>query len=126
MAKLRIHSKKGQFVASQVRYVGHILARNEVKIDPEKTHVISQIPTPKSAHDIHIFLSCTNFFRKYIYHYNQITAPLSQLLRKEIDFKWTDDCDKAFVSLKQALLSASVLRYPDFNKSYVLTCDVSD
>ena len=126
VAKLRIHSKKGQFAASQVRYVGHILARDGVKIDPEKTRVISQIPTPKSAHDVRVFLGCTNFFRKYIYHYSQIAAPLNQLLRKEIEFNWTDDCEKAFVSLKQALLSAPVLRYPDFNKSYVLTCDASD
>ena len=86
VAKLRIHFKKGQFAASQVRYVGHILARDGVKTDHEKTRVISQIPTPKSVHDVRIFLGCTNFFRKYIYHYSQTDAPLYQLLRREIEF----------------------------------------
>jgi hypothetical protein len=46
-------------------------------------------------------------------------------LTKDISFKWTNDCENAFKTLKQALITAPVLRYPNFNKPFILACDAS-
>jgi hypothetical protein len=46
-------------------------------------------------------------------------------LTKGISFKWTSDCENAFKTLKQALLTAPVLGYPNFNKPFILACDAS-
>jgi hypothetical protein len=124
-AKLRIHPKKGQFAVREVEYVGHVLSRQGVKVDPDKTAAIAQISTPKSVHDVRSFLGCTNCFRKYILGYSQIALPLTNLLKADNQFVWSTDCEKSFQSLKAALLSAPVLVYPDFNKQFVLTCDAS-
>ncbi len=125
-AKLRIHPKKGQFATREVKYVGHVLSREGVKIDSSKTAAIAQMPTPKSVHDVRVFLGCTNFFRKYVFRHSQIAAPLTRLLRKDVEFVWTKECEEAFPALKLALTSAPVLKYPDFDKQFVLTCDASN
>jgi hypothetical protein len=125
-AKLKLHPKKCQFAASEVRYLGSILSRKGVQIDPEKTKAISEISQPKTVHDIRVFLGCTNYFRKFIRGYSAIVTPLTRLTRKDVDYVWSDDCQRAFEQLKSALLTAPVLRYPEFKKMFILSCDASD
>ncbi len=125
-AKLRIHPKKGQFAAREVKYVGHVLSRQGVRIDPGKAAAIAQMSTPKSVHDVRVFLGCTNFFRKYICKYSLLAMPLTCLLKSDVDFLWSPECEQSFQELKAALLSAPILCYPDFNKEFVLTCDASN
>ena len=67
------------------------------------------------------------FHRKFVESYSKIAAPLNMLLRKESEKKmcWSAECHDSFDRLKQALLSASILAYPDMNKPFMLTCDAS-
>ena len=46
-------------------------------------------------------------------------------MTKDISFKWTNDCENAFKTLKQALITAPILGYPNFNKPFILACDAS-
>jgi len=50
---------------------------------------------------------------------------MRELLKQDVRFKWTDDCEKAFQELKTALITAPVLVLPDFRKPFILTCDAS-
>jgi hypothetical protein len=57
--------------------------------------------------------------------YAKIATPLNRLLTTDISFKWTSDCENAFKTLKQALITAPVLGYPNLNKPFILACDAS-
>lgn len=72
-----------------------------------------------------LFLGMCNYYRKFVKNYSKITTPLNNLLRKDVTFKWTSQCQNAFDSLKKALLSSPILSYPDMNKNFILTCDAS-
>ena len=65
----------------------------------------------------------TGYYRKFVKGYAKIATPLNKLLTKDMPFKWT--CDKAFNTLKHALMSTPILGYPDFNKLFILACDAS-
>jgi hypothetical protein len=74
---------------------------------------------------VHNFLCLTGYYHKFINGYDDITVPLTQLLKQEA-FWWTPTAVTAFESLKAALTAAPVLQLPDFTRPFVVDCDASD
>jgi hypothetical protein len=59
-------------------------------------------------------------------NYSDITRPLRELLKQNVKFKWTPQCEEAFQNLKQALITAPILAMPDFNTDFILTTNASN
>ena len=66
-----------------------------------------------------------SFYRRFIKGFSKIASPLHKLTKKDVKFEWTPNCEDAFQSLKAALTSPPVLRFPDTNKPFILTTDAS-
>ena len=81
---------------------------------------------PKHVKNVRAFLGVAQFYRKYIKGFAQIALPLNKLLRKDVKFEWSEDCNKAFQTLKTALITAPVLAFPQFDKPFILAVDSSD
>ena len=77
---------------------------------------------PQNIHEVQSFLGLANYYRKFITGFCQIAAPLHHLTSKKVQFKWTAECDTAFQTLKQALVSIPILAYQEF-QIYVDTSD---
>ena len=71
--------------------------------------------------DVRSFLGLVGYYRKYIKDYSKIASPLTDLTKKEVAFQWTDECESAFQTLKQKLLEAPILAYPDYNNDLYST-----
>jgi len=117
---------KCEFFKRDMEFLGHIVSQEGIKVDPKKTKVVEEWLTPKTIHDVRSFLGMTNYYRKFIQDYAQIIGPLTKLLRKDVNWEWKHDQKKAFAQLKNKLISAPVLRKPDFQLSFTLTTDASD
>ena len=63
--------------------------------------------------------------RRFIKNFSQIATPLYNLLKKDINYEWTEERQQVFQQLKNRLISASLLVYPDFDKSFILFTDTS-
>ena len=72
------------------------------------------------------FLGLTGYYRKFIKKYCNISKPLTSLLKKESEYKWSEKCDKGFDELKHCLLTDLILQYPDLNYEFILTADASN
>ena len=125
-AKLTLKPEKCKFAVPKVKYLGHIISKNGVEVDPEKIEAVKSFPRPKKVKEVRSFLGLCNYYRKFVEGYSKLTSPLTKLLRKDAIFQWTDSCQKAFDSLKDALSSAPVLIFPDMNKGFTLTTDASN
>ena len=127
-ANLKLNPVKCRFALKQLNFLGHIISRKGVEVDPEKTKAMSEFPIPKSQQQVRRFLGMANYYRRFIKDYSKIATPLNACLRatQNKKFQWSQDCQKAFETLKAKLLSAPVLAYPDPLKKFVLTCDASD
>ena len=125
--KLTIAWHKCHFFQKELLFVGHIVTADGVKADPAKITAVTQYPRPRDVHELRSFLGMTNYFRKFVHKYANITAPLTQLLRKDSDFEWTDAQQQAFEAVKQALVTAPVLKLPDWKSDspFEITCDAS-
>ena len=125
-ANLRIHPGKCKFAAKEVKYLGHIISPKGLQVDPSKYSAIETYPVPKSVKNVRAFLGLAQFYRKYIKSFAQIALPLNKLLRKDTKFKWTEECNTAFLTLKKALVTAPVLAFAQFDKPFILAVDSSD
>ena len=115
--------KKCEFNQTELRFVEHIVGAKGIKPDPQKLTAVTDWPAPHNIHELRKFLGFTNYFRKFLQGNSQRTGPLTNLLRKNVAYHWTQACQGSFEQLKQDLTSATVLVSPDNTQPYELIAD---
>ena len=124
-AGLTLKPSKFHFALPEVKYLGHILTIDCIKVDLSKTDAVKSFPVPKNQKELRSFLGLCNYFRRFVKRYGKITSPLNALLSKDVKFTWTDQCQIAFYRLKTSLTTPPVLAYPDHSGPFTLTTDAS-
>ena len=125
-AGLKLKPSKCHFAKSEIRYLGHIVSRQGIQADPDKTSAIISFPVPSDIKELRQFLGLTNYYRRFIKGYSSIAEPLHKLTRKtEGGFKWNSECQNAFQHLKHLLVSPPILAYPQFQLPFVVASDAS-
>jgi len=122
--RLYVRREKCSFAQEEVIYLGHIIGRQGVRMDPEKVSAMRDWPIPRSIKALRGFLGLTGYYRKFIHQYGSIARALTQLLKKD-SFQWCIEAEVAFLQLKEAMTQAPVLALPDFSKKIIIECDAS-
>ena len=125
-SQLKLNPKKCALFRTEVPFLGHIVSADGVKTDPEKTKAVEAWPVPQNVRELRSFLGFCSYYRKFVRNYATIAEPLHALLKGGQRFKWSAQCQEAFVSLKTALAHSPVLQYPDPQQPFVLDADASD
>ena len=115
---------KCTFGKEEVSYLGHVISKEGVKVDPEKIKSITNWPKPTKISKLRGFLGLTGYYRRFIRNYAHITTSLSNLVKKNA-FHWSEEADKCFKELKGIMSSTPVLATPDFSKPFLIECDAS-
>jgi hypothetical protein len=100
--QLFLKQSKCSFGASKVDYLGHIIGKDGVRVDPKKIEHMKDWPHPKNIKRLHGFLDLTCYYHKFVKNYEKIAAPLTALLKKNA-FTWTPTIDHSFQDLKEAM-----------------------
>ncbi|XP_075483636.1 uncharacterized protein LOC142523790 [Primulina tabacum] len=114
---------KCEFWLDRVAFLGHIISRDGVEVDPSKVEAVRDLPVPKSVTEILSFLELAGYYRKFIQGFSSIAVPMTTLTKKNAKFNWGSDCQESSEKLKQALTSAPVLSMPSGQGQYVLYID---
>ena len=125
-ANLKLQVKKCVFGRDTVKFLGHIISSKGISTDPEKVARVSQWPVPINKLELQQFLGFVNYYRRFIKDCASISKPLYQLTEHTRQFKWTDQCQEAFLTLRKALVSAPVLAFPDCSRMFILDTDASN
>src|SRR6266576_3704816 len=102
-----------------------IVGKGHVKMDPIKVQGITDWPTLTNLEELQSFLGFENYYKDFIQGYSQITRPLHDLTRKNVQWQWNYPQNNAFQLLKELFTSYPVLRNPDPAKCYILDTDAS-
>ena len=94
-------------------------------MDPVKIVGIKDWPTPVKVKDVRSFLGFCNFYWAFIRGFANIAKPLNALMKKDHDWNWTPECQKAFDTLKNRVTSEPILAHPELDKQFELEVDVS-
>jgi hypothetical protein len=119
-ANLKLKPPKCHFAVNQVEFLGHVISKDGISTDPEKVRAVVDFPTPQSQKDVRVFLGLATHYRKFIRNFATIASSLNKLVSTDVPFQWSEDCQQAFDTLKQALTSAPILVYPNFDKPTIL------
>jgi hypothetical protein len=76
--------------------------------------------------EVHSTLELLNYHRAFVPGFSHIVKPLTELLKKNTWFLWTERCTKALDRIIDILATAPVLTHPDPNKPFELEVDASD
>ena len=125
-AGLKLKPSKCDVCKKQVTYLGHIVSTDGVATDPAKTDRVKHWPNPTCKRQIQQFLGLASYYRRFINGFATIAKPLHHLTEKTTIFKWTTQCQEAFDHLKQCLISAPILAFPNYNKPFLLDTDASE
>jgi len=80
-----------------------------LKVDMVKIKVILVLKPLVNKKQIKIFHGHTRYQKKFTHHYFDITFPIDELLKKEVEFQWSQECNKSFELLKRKLVEAPIL-----------------
>ena len=125
-AKLKLNPEKCNFGTKTVKYLGHIISKDGIYVNPENVDKVKNFPRPSNAKQVRSFLGMANFYRKFVKDYAKIASPLTALLKKNQQFYWTSDCQNAFENLKDRLTTAPILTFPKMDKPFILSTDASE
>ena len=125
-ANLKLQPTKCRFALPKVGYLGHQISSQGISPDPEKVETVKYFPVPKNKKELQSYLGLINYYRRFISGFSHIAGPLNKLLKNDQSFTWTDSCQSAFSTLKDKLLSAPILAYPNFSKEFIIYTDASD
>jgi hypothetical protein len=94
-------------------------------VDPSKVQDVLSWKAPTSVSDIRSFLGLVGYYQRFIEGFSKISKPMTELLEKDKQFKWTPACESSFQELKKRLTTAPVLVMPDMEKPFSIYSDAS-
>ena len=109
----------------EVGFLGHIISGEGIAVDPTKVVIVTNWEAPMSVGEIRSFLGLAGYYRRFIENLSKIAKPMTELLKKDTKFKWTEECEASFQELKKHLVSSPVLILLDQRKDYEVYCDAS-
>jgi transposase InsO family protein len=123
--KLYAKESKCEFFQTSTSFLGHVVSRDGLSMEPTKVKAVMDWPTPTDVSDLRSFLGLAGYYRKFVRHFSHISSPLSELLRKDAKWHWEHEQQQAFDRLKQAVSTAPVLVLPDEHLPFVVRTDAS-
>jgi hypothetical protein len=123
--KLYAKKEKCEMFCTNVSFLGHRVGADGIGMEKDKIDAILNWPAPTDVEQIQKFLGLSGYYRRFIKNFSAICSPISELLSKHVQFKWTERQETAFRTLKQAITSAPVLALPDSSIPYTVKCDAS-
>ena len=81
---------------------------------------------PTTLKQVRAFLRLIGYYRKFIKGFAKIAKPLTLLTRQQVKFDWTPEHQEVLIHLKDAIVHAPILYYPNPNKTYIVYTDASD
>ena len=124
-AGVTLNDKKCVFAATELKFLGHMVHTQGVGVDPQKIEALHNMPVPSNRSELRSVLGMLGFYRRFVEGFADKAVPLTALLAEDRKFIWTAEQDHALSSLKEALVTATVLAHPDFGRQFVVRSDAS-
>ncbi|KAJ9516189.1 hypothetical protein QJQ45_024617 [Haematococcus lacustris] len=129
MHKLFARLSKCSFLRAMLKFLGHIVGKDGIAVDPAKVEAIHSWPVPRTLLALQGFLGAANYVRRFVLGFSMLAAPLTDLVghkAKDFDWQaWNPETLAAFQALKHAIAQVPMLKLPDHTRPFEVCCDAS-
>ena len=94
--QLYANLKKCSFFQTKVRYLGHVVSKESITVDPKKVRAIMEWKTPRNVDEVRYFMGLEGYYKRFIRNFSQMSYPITSLQRKCKKFEWTKECEENF------------------------------
>ena len=122
---IRLNKAKTKLRKSEITFLGHKITSHGLMPDPLKVEAIVNMDPPTDVAGIQRLAGMVNYLAKFLPNLSEVMEPLRRLTRHDVEWKWTEDHNKAFSRIKKLISATPVLRYYDVNDELVIQCDAS-
>jgi hypothetical protein len=120
---------KSWFGYTEAKFFGYICRHGSYELSDERKQALLAIAFPNSLKMMQSFLGAALFFKEFVPHFSSLSAPLHDMTKKTFNWSdkstWTRDYEADFNSLKEALVQATAIFYPDYDLVWILRTDAS-
>ena len=116
---------KCEFWQDQLAFLGYVISKERIMVDPQKVETIQKWPRSTIMMETRSFLGLAGYYRRFVKDFSKISAFLTKLTQKGVQFQWSDACEESFQRLKICLTIATVLVVPLRSGGYSVHCDAS-
>ena len=121
--KLFAKLKKCEFWLDEVVFLGHVIKKDGISVDPQKIEASVNWPTLTNVTEVRSFMGLAGYYRRVVKDFSKLAVPLTQLTRKGQPFEWNSERESAFQELKTRLTTAPILTLPSGTKNFVIFSD---
>ena len=125
-ADLKLKLSKFQFWKTEIKYLGHLVSQEGIKVMPDKMSVVLNIKPPTNVKEAKSALGIMGYVSSFIPMYSEVVRHINRLMRKNVSFIWDKKCQDNLNLAKEVLTNPPVLIYPDPNEKYHLFMDASN
>ena len=86
---------------------------------------IKELKKPENEKELKSFFGAIQYLSKYIENLSEQTVILRKLLKKDTEWKWTEEQTKAFENLKQTITEIPCLAHYNSDYPNIITTDAS-
>lgn len=122
---MRINEEKSQFLQDRIEYCGYVINKHGIQRMKCKVEAITNMKRPCNRDEVRVFMGLINYYGRFIRNLSDITYPLNQLLRNDVEFIFDGKCEKSFQEIKKQMQSDVVLAHYDPKLPLVLAVDAS-
>ena len=123
---IQLNKEKFVFRSDTISFMGHTIGKDGLTTDPEKVKAISEYPAPTSIDELRRFLGMINYLARFLPNVTDVLYPLHNLLKKDIQWQWTNSQEMAFKKVKDMLIKSPVLAFYSPDKELILENDASE
>ena len=118
LRKEQLYAKlsKCEFWLNKVSFLGHIVSKEEIRVDSKKIEVVVEWKPPRNVIEVCSFLGLAGYYRRFIKGFSMTATLMTRLLQKNVKFEWIEKCQISFDKFKAFLTEAPVLTQPTYDK----------
>ncbi|XP_055701834.1 uncharacterized protein K02A2.6-like [Phlebotomus papatasi] len=122
---MRVNLEKCSFFEDKIEYCGYTIDKDGIHKSPKKVLALENMPRPQTKDEAKSYLGFINYYARFFKNLSTILHPITELTKENEPFRWTEDCERAFLTVKKEMSSESFLVHYDPKKELILAVDAS-
>jgi hypothetical protein len=121
-----LNADKVKLCCNEVTFMGHLLTDEGLKPDPDKVRAILEMPEPTDVTAVRRLIGFVNYLQRFLPNLSGVCEPLRNLTHKDTPWRWTEEQQLAFDTMKQLVGEITILKYYQPCEELTLQCDASE